>query len=75
MTIQVEIGVEDDQLAVMGSFRVPYVDWGMKDPSVFVHRVEKHVDVTVKVSGRLSPDRLRRPGLHHDVEDPKTRVR
>jgi polyisoprenoid-binding protein YceI len=53
LSIQVEIDVDDDQLVATGSLRIPYVDWGLKDPSYFVHRVEKHVDVTIKMFGRL----------------------
>jgi polyisoprenoid-binding protein YceI len=53
LSIQVEIDVDEDQLVTTGSFRIPYVNWGLKDPSYFVHRVEKHVDVTIKMFGRL----------------------
>lgn len=53
ITIQVEIDVDDDQLSMTGHFRIPYIEWGLKDPSIFVHRVEKHVDITVKIFGSV----------------------
>ncbi len=34
--------------------RIPYIEWGLRDPSVFIHRVEKHVNVTVRMIGRLA---------------------
>jgi len=33
---------------------VPYVSWGMKDPSWFVLKVEKEVKVDLKLSGTFT---------------------
>ncbi len=35
-------------------FSVPYVDWGMKDPSLFFLTVAKQVDVDIATEGRIS---------------------
>jgi polyisoprenoid-binding protein YceI len=55
--------VEDAGGRVAGELemRIPYVDWGMKDPSFFVTRAARTVDVRVRAEGRWSetpaPDR------------------
>ncbi len=35
-------------------FEIPFVDWGMKDPSVLMFRVEKGVKVDVETAGTLT---------------------
>ena len=42
-----------NHLAIASSFRVPYVDWGMHDPSSFLLRVDRFVDVSVSAEGTL----------------------
>ncbi len=41
------------KLAITTKFRVPYVDWGMRDYSNFLLRVDRFVDVTVTSEGLL----------------------
>lgn len=38
-----------------GSISIPYVAWGLEDPSVFVLRADKEVTVQVTVHGELRP--------------------
>lgn len=54
ISIPTEVRVEGDQVKATGTFRVPYVEWGMKDPSKFLLRVDKHVDVTIEAVGTLA---------------------
>lgn len=42
-----------DRLSIAATFRVPYVDWGMRDASNFLLRVDRFVDVTVSAEGTL----------------------
>ena len=42
------------QVRGTGTMIVPYLDWGLKDPSFFLLRVEKEVRVTIHAVGRLS---------------------
>lgn len=46
--------VEGDRVQATASLTVPYLEWGLKDPSFFILRVEKEVRVTVKATGRLA---------------------
>jgi hypothetical protein len=36
---------------VTSHFTVPYVKWGMKNPSTFVLRVNQSVDIEIQASG------------------------
>ena len=46
--------VESAQGRVHGELRfpIPYVEWGMKDPSIFVIRAARTVDIIVRAEGR-----------------------
>jgi hypothetical protein len=53
MTIPIRVNVQNDQMTAKAKFTVPYVAWGMKDPSNLVLRVDKSVDVEVVLIGTL----------------------
>jgi polyisoprenoid-binding protein YceI len=51
--VPVALEIDDDRIRVESEFTIPYVEWGLKDPSVFVLRVAKVVQVSVTLAGRL----------------------
>lgn len=54
ITMPADIRVAGDQLTASLHFAIPYVEWGLKDPSTFILRVEKKVDVAIRVAGTVS---------------------
>jgi polyisoprenoid-binding protein YceI len=53
LKLDIQVKVDGDQATATAHFTVPYVAWGMKDPSVFVLRVDKTVDVDVVARGTV----------------------
>lgn len=51
-----DVRVEGERLTASTEFEVPYVEWGMEDPSRFLLRVEKHVTVVIEAVGTLSKE-------------------
>jgi polyisoprenoid-binding protein YceI len=52
--LQIDVRLEGDQATATTHFAIPYVAWGMKDPSVLLLRVGKEVDVDVVAHGAIS---------------------
>src|SRR5438270_1610471 len=48
------VQVNGQQIHAVGSFVVPYVQWGLKDPSTFMIKVNKEVHVELDLTGTLS---------------------
>jgi polyisoprenoid-binding protein YceI len=54
LTVPMQIHIDGATCTTKTHFIVPYVKWGLKDPSVFVLKVAKEVDVDLTFIGRLS---------------------
>jgi polyisoprenoid-binding protein YceI len=54
LTVPMQIHIEGSTLTAKAHFTVPYVQWGLKDPSIFVLKVAKVVDIDLTLEGRLS---------------------
>jgi polyisoprenoid-binding protein YceI len=54
MTIPVRVRIQGGSVTARAKFAVPYVSWGMKDPSTFILQVDKSVNVDVTLEGNVS---------------------
>lgn len=54
MKVTMPVQVSRDQASADARFIVPYVQWGLKNPSTFVLRVSDKVTIDVHAAGRLT---------------------
>lgn len=54
LTLSVPLEVKGDQVSAKFHFVVPYVEWGMKNPSTLVLRVGKEVSIDIVATGQLN---------------------
>ncbi|HLK51032.1 MAG TPA: YceI family protein [Bryobacteraceae bacterium] len=57
LTVPVELQTGPDQPSAVLRFTIPYVQWGMKNPSTLFLRVNDKVDIEIQAAGRFSPPR------------------
>jgi polyisoprenoid-binding protein YceI len=55
LTVPMQLHIDGANCTARTHFIVPYVKWGLKDPSVFILRVAKEVQVDLIIAGHLSP--------------------
>ena len=51
--VPMKIQVSANQLHATGIFTIPYVQWGLKDPSTFMIHVNKEVQIDLTLTGTL----------------------
>ena len=54
ISIPLQVEIVDDRFTASAVFEIPYVEWGLEDPSTFVLRVAKEVQVTVEARGSVA---------------------
>lgn len=55
LQLTVNLRPNSNAMSVATHFDVPYVQWGLKDPSTFVLRVSKEVSVDVEATAQIKP--------------------
>lgn len=53
LTVPMQLHIEGSTLSAKTHFTVPYVKWGLKDPSIFILKVAKEVDLDLDLKGNL----------------------
>lgn len=53
LVMPARVQVNGDHIKATSQFSIPYVEWGMQDPSILFLRVSKAVDVTVTAEGEI----------------------
>ncbi len=56
IVVPMQIHIEGANLTAKGSFPVPFVQWGLKDPSVLFLKVAKTVQIDLNLAGTVSRD-------------------
>src|SRR5262245_2169259 len=54
LVLPARVEARGGRVAIEAGFRVPYVEWGMRDPSTFLLRVDTFVDVKVRSEGAIA---------------------
>ena len=55
LTVPATVKLDGKNWTATVHFSVPYVQWGMKNPSVFLFRVNKSVDLEISATGTFAP--------------------
>lgn len=53
VTLKAQVTREGQEISAASALTIPFVDWGMHDPSVFVFRTDKSVEVSLQIHGTL----------------------
>jgi polyisoprenoid-binding protein YceI len=54
LTLPMQVHIDGPNCTARTHFVIPYVDWGLKDPSFMMWKAEKQVDIDLNLVGHLS---------------------
>ena len=54
LTIPITVDAGDGQYTASTTFSVPYVKWGMKNPSTFFLRVSDKIEVSIRTLAKVN---------------------
>lgn len=54
VTLPAKISIENGHFTATSYLSIPYVKWGMKDPSTIILRVKKTVELEIRIAGTIS---------------------
>ena len=54
MALHAQVQTTGDRITASGHFTMPYVKWGMKNPSTLLLRVSDHVEIDIHPTGRVA---------------------
>ena len=58
ISVPMQVHLDGSQCKAAGAFPIPYVKWGMKDPSNFILHVGKEVTIDLILVGTVTPGRF-----------------
>ena len=56
ITVPIQIHIEGAGCTAHTAFAVPYVNWGLKDPSILFFKVAKYVQIDLKLAGFIGTE-------------------
>ncbi len=54
ITVPMQVHIDGSNATAKGQFVVPYVKWGLKDPSIFILKVAKEVNIDLTLAGQIA---------------------
>ena len=55
LTVPMDVTVSGSNCTATGTFEVPYIQWGLKNPSMLFIHMQKQVKIDLKLVGQLKP--------------------
>ncbi len=55
IALDVLVHRESNEISAKTNFVIPFVEWGMKDPSNFLFRLQKTVQMDIEIAGSVQP--------------------